>query len=175
MLKKFEFLGVFGAAEKIQAKVESWEKSNSCWKLINTYFWMSLVLKHFEPLFDMFDRPNSKVVHAPHLPILYFPLMCTVIHHFLSIWSSHQAALCMLTSPCVSPAYPGPAHCFSVHTGCAWYSAQQAMAIGHVLAKKSGEFCMFGDDKNPAGTTQIGCCTVHRCFNFADYYIIDSS
>ena len=55
-------------------------------------------------LFDIFNCPHSIVVHAPHLPILYFPLMCTVIHHFLSIWSSHQAALCMLTSPCVSPA-----------------------------------------------------------------------
>ena len=31
----------------------------------------------------------------------------------------------------------------------------------YIVAKKSGEFCMFGDDKNPAGTTQIGCCTVH--------------
>ena len=93
-------------------------------------------------LFDIFDCPHSIVVHAPHLPILYFPLMCTVIHHFLSIWSSHQAALCMLTSPCVSPA-----HCSSVHAGCAWYSMHTAPAHSrpglldiHSCKKKLGSF-----------------------------------
>ena len=69
-----------------------------------------------------------------------------------------------------SPARERALHiAYSVHAGCACFTmhhrprlriAQQARAIGH-SCKKSGEFCMFGDDKNPAGTTQIGCCTVY--------------
>ena len=39
----------------------------------------------------------------------------------------------------------------------------------YIVAKKSGEFCMFGDDKNPAGTTQIGCCTVRRKIGFTSF------
>ena len=67
-------------------------------------------------------QSSSWVVHAPHLPILYFPLMCTVIHHFLSIWSSHSLG----------------------------YYAFGACYYGLASKKKVGSF-VFGDD-NSAGT-----------------------
>ena len=53
--------------------------------------------------------------------------MCTVIHHFLSIWSSHHYSL---LSSWASWAYPSPAEHVSMHS-----SYQASRTIGHSCKK----------------------------------------